>query len=154
MRLQIGDTLPPFTLPDQEGRPINIFDLSGDKYLVVFFYPKDHTPVCTTEACTFQTHDDEFKGLHAEVVGISADSVASHRAFAARHGLTFTLLSDPKKAVEKLFGIKRNLWGLLPERITFVFNPQRTLIHSFQSQLNGKKHTQEALAAIKKAQAQ
>ncbi|MEO9802916.1 MAG: peroxiredoxin [Reichenbachiella sp.] len=150
MKLQIGELLPGFSLADQDDQMIAIQDFVG-RPLVIFFYPKDDTPVCTIEACTFESNYNEFKNLDAEVFGISADSVNSHKRFATKHGLTFKLLSDSKNEVEKLFGVKRNLFGLLQERITFIFDEKGILIHSFQSQLNGKKHIREALLALKNA---
>lgn len=150
-KLSVGSNLPDFTLDDQDGKPVRIHDYLG-KPLVIYFYPKDDTPVCTIEACSFEANYNEFKELDAEVFGISADSVASHKKFAARHGLTFKLLSDSEKVVEKTFGVKRNLFGLLQERITFIFDKQGKLIHTFQSQFNGKKHIREALTALNEKQ--
>lgn len=148
MKLKIGDDLPHFELQDQHGELVSIKDSMG-KPLVIFFYPKDNTPVCTIEACTFESNYNEFKDLNAAVFGISADSVKSHSKFAAKHGLTFQLLSDTKHEVERQFGVKRNLLGLLQERITFIFDSQGKLMHVFQSQFNGKKHITEALAALR-----
>lgn len=148
MKLQIGELLPEFSLADQNGQVISIKDFIG-RPLVIFFYPKDDTPVCTIEACSFEANYNEFKDLDAEVFGISADSVASHKRFATKHQLTFKLLSDANNEVEKLFGVKRNLFGLLQERVTFIFDKKGVLIHLFQSQLNGKKHIKEALSALK-----
>ncbi|MEO9964941.1 MAG: peroxiredoxin [Reichenbachiella sp.] len=147
MTLQIGDLIPEFTLADQDNQEVAIRDYIG-RPLVIFFYPKDDTPVCTIEACSFEANYNEFKNLDAEVFGISADSIKSHKRFATKHGLTFKLLSDSQKEVEQLFGIKRNLFGLLLERITFIFDREGRLLHRFQSQFNGKKHIKEALAAL------
>lgn len=146
-KLKAGAQLPDFTLDDQDGNPVRIHEYLG-KPIVIYFYPKDDTPVCTIEACSFEANYNEFKALDAEVFGISTDSVASHKKFATRHGLTFKLLSDSKRSVEKIFGVKRNLFGLLQERITFIFDRNGKLIHTFQSQFNGKKHIREALAAL------
>src|SRR5690242_21695896 len=93
-RVQAGDKAPDFTLPSQSGDPVRLHDRLGERVVVLYFYPKDNTPGCTAEACAFRDSHEVFTDAGAEVIGISSDSVARHTAFADRHQLPFTLLSD------------------------------------------------------------
>lgn len=149
MSLNIGDLVPEFTLKDKNGVDFNINALVGKKPFVLYFYPKDYTPGCTKEACSFRDHYEEFKTLGAEVIGISSDSENMHRKFASTYGLPFILLSDKSRKVRKLFGIKNDLLGLLPGRETYVFDKQGKVIMVFNS-MNAGKHIDEALHALKK----
>ncbi|UXP32456.1 peroxiredoxin [Reichenbachiella agarivorans] len=146
--MKIGESIPSFSLLNQDGLPVNSTDLIGDP-LVIFFYPKDDTPVCTTEACTFRDHFEDFRELNIKVIGISADSPNSHARFRAKHRLNFDLLSDENKAVEKLFGLRRSLFGLLAQRVTFIFDSQGMLTHQIGSRFQAKKHVHEALKALR-----
>jgi len=114
---------------------------------VLFFYPKDDTPGCTKEACAFRDDYEEFGKLDAEVVGISSDSVESHRSFARKHRLPFTLLSDEGGKVRKLYGVSNTL-GLFPGRVTYVIDEQGVIKHVFSSQLGTKRHVEEALKIL------
>lgn len=150
MSLQQGDTIPTFTAKDDSGeqRAISPSNLNGPK--VIYFYPKDDTPGCTKEACSFRDHFEDFTDLGVEVIGISADSVESHQNFKAKHRLPFTLLSDENNAIRKQFGVKTNLFGLIPGRVTYVVDKSGVIINLFSSQLNIDKHINEALASLKK----
>ena len=117
--MKLGDSLPEFNLKNQEGYHISSADLKGKDPLVIYFYPKNFTPGCNREACGFRDSFEEFSAKGAQVIGISADSVASHQKFASHYKLPFTLLSDSKNEVRKLFGVKSNLLGILPGRETF-----------------------------------
>lgn len=139
--------LPQFTLEDQDGAEVDSHSYLGHP-LIVFFYPKDDTPGCTAQACSFRDNLKEFDQLEATVVGISADSVSSHKKYAEKYQLQFTLLSDKGNRVRKLFGVPTSLLGLIPGRVTYVFNAHGNLIHTFNSQLGVKKHVEEALAAL------
>ena len=145
--LEIGEKLPNLFLFDQNSTEIRLHDYIG-KPLVIFFYPKDHTPVCTIEACSFRDNLEEFNDLNTKIFGISSDSPASHLGFANKYQLDFALLSDPGHEAEKAFGVKRNLFGLLAQRVTFIINSVGEVAHVFSSQFNGKKHIKEALKAI------
>ena len=151
MQLSIGDSLPIFTLKDQDGLDINSNDLIGLKPLVVFFYPKDFTPGCTREVCDIRDKYEDFTELGAHVIGISSDGVKSHAKFAMRYRLPFTLLSDPKGRTRKQFGVKASLLNLLPGRETFIFDRQGLLIHRYRNSL-ATDHMNQALAAIQKLQ--
>lgn len=152
-QMKTGDLLPDITLLDQNGKQIRIHDAIGKNPLVVYFYPKDDTPGCTAEACSFRDNYDEFERVGARVIGISADTVSSHAAFAKKHNLNFTLLSDTKRIAEKRFAVERNLFGLLPGRVTFVFDVDGKLIYKFNSSVQMTKHISESLKALKKLQA-
>lgn len=146
--IKVGDPVPEFTLLDQNKQLVNIKDKIG-KPLVIYFYPKDDTPGCTREACKFRDDFEDFADLGAEIYGISADSPKSHKRFAEKYRLNFTLLSDTNKEVEKLFGVKRNLFGLLLERVTFIVDKEGIIQYIFNSQFKAEKHVEKALDIIK-----
>lgn len=148
MSLQIGDRLPPFSMLDQTGTPREAASLIGRGPFVVFFYPKDDTPGCTVEACTFRDQYEAFTDAGAEVYGVSADSPESHTAFAAKHRLPYTLLTDEGRRVGATFGVTKRL-GILPGRVTFVFDRDGVLRHRFTSDFNMKKHVSESLEVIR-----
>jgi peroxiredoxin Q/BCP len=110
--LDIGAQAPDFTAPDQDGKPVSLRDLRGKK-VVVYFYPKDNTPGCTKEACSFRDHFKPLEDQGVVVLGVSPDSEASHRKFADKHQLPFTLLADPDHAVAEAFGAwgEKSLYG-------------------------------------------
>jgi len=144
----VGDVAPNFTLPSQSGEEVSLRDFMGKKRaLVLFFYPKDDTPGCTKEACSFRDGYEQFEKLEAEVVGVSSDSVRSHQRFAQRHSLPFTLLSDEGGEVRKLYGVPNTL-GLFPGRVTYVIDEEEVVRHVFSSQLGVLKHVEEALRTL------
>lgn len=149
--MKIGDSLPNFSLLNEEGENVNSHSWIGQP-LVVYFYPKDDTPGCTAEACSFRDQFAEFDDMGAKVVGISSDSVDSHKNFKLKHRLPYTLLADTAGTVKKKFGVKGNLFGLIPGRVTYIFNKEGRLLHEFSSQLNVTKHVAESIAILKKNQ--
>jgi peroxiredoxin Q/BCP len=148
-----GKKAPKFALPDQEGNKVALKDLSARAAVVLYFYPKDMTPGCTTEACDFRDHVKEIRALGAEVVGVSADPVPSHQKFIAKYSLNFPLLSDPDNKVTKAYGVykKKSLYGrefMGIERTTFVIDRDGKVRKVFAKvKVNG--HTDEVLAALK-----
>ena len=152
--LQVGDKVPEFSLPDQNGEIFNIADYLGKNPMVIYFYPKDDTPGCTKEACSFRDSFEEFTDRNVQVIGISADDVESHRNFAKKYNLPFTLLADTKNEVRKLFGVKSNLMGLIPGRVTYVIDSSGKVIYIFESQFKATQHIREALQAIDNQTAQ
>ena len=148
MALKKGDPVPQFKLKTKEDEWFNSTSIAGKKPLVIYFYPKNFTPGCTKEACGFRDNYEDFKEHGAEVIGISSDSVASHSRFAKKHDLPFIFLADEKGKVRKQFGVKSELFGLLPGRETFVFDATGKLILRYNS-LKATKHIQKALQAIK-----
>jgi peroxiredoxin Q/BCP len=115
---------------------------------VLYFYPKDETPGCTIEARAFRDSYDAFATAGAEVVGVSSDSVASHRRFAQRHELPFLLLSDKGGHVRNLYGVEQTL-GILPGRVTFVIDTAGIVRHIYSSQLRVTRHSRESLDAVR-----
>ena len=146
--VNVGSIAPEFALPSQSGELVSLKDFLGKKPVVLFFYPKDDTPGCKREVCAFSDDYEQFGGLDAEVVGISSDSVESHRSFAENHDLPFTLLSDEGGKVRQLYGVPNTL-GLLPGRVTYVIDREGVVRHVFSSQLAASRHVEEALGALR-----
>ena len=147
--IKIGSTIPQFTLPDQNGNPFDINSVLGKKNLVIYFYPKDDSPGCTKEACSFRDQFEVFAEADAVIIGISGQSVESHKEFAAKYRLTYTLLSDEKDKIRKLFGVPTNLFGFLPGRVTYIVDKTGNVIYIFNSQVQATKHVDEALRVLK-----
>jgi peroxiredoxin Q/BCP len=146
-KIRVGDRAPDFTLPDQRDQPVRLQDLLGAKNVVLYFYPKDASPACTTEARAFRDACASFAAADTEVVGISSDSVRSHRRFAAREGLPFLLLSDRGGLVRELYGVKRTL-GIMPGRVTYVIDRGGIVRHVYTSQFAPARHALEARRAV------
>jgi thioredoxin-dependent peroxiredoxin len=143
--IKTGDLIPAFSLPDQDG---NIFDIStflGKKKLVIFFYPQDGSLNCTKEACYFRDLSDVFEEADAIVIGISSQSVESHKDFAEKNRLKYTLLSDEGNTVRKLFGVPGFVFGLIPGRVTYVTDRSGRVVYIFESQTDTQRHADEAL---------
>jgi peroxiredoxin Q/BCP len=149
--LKIGDAIPAFSLPDQNGKLFDINTVLGKKNLVIYFYPKDDSPGCTAQACSFRDQFEVFKEADAVIIGISGQSVQSHKEFAIKHRLTFTLLSDEGNKIRKQFGVPTKLLGLLPGRVTYVADKTGKVIYIFNSQINATKHVDEALRILKQS---
>lgn len=147
--LEVGDTIPIFTLKDQDNNDFDIDKYRGVKSMIIYFYPKDDTPGCIKEACSFRDEFEVFTDLNVEVIGISADNVASHKKFAEKYRLPFILLADTKNKVRKLFGVPSSLMGLLPGRVTYVINKNGIIAHIFNSQFGAEKHITESLSILK-----
>jgi peroxiredoxin Q/BCP len=147
MTINVGEYAPDFTLPNQAGESITLSSFRGRTAVVLYFYPKDDTPGCTVESCSFRDSYEAFKAIGAEVIGISSDSPESHQKFAQKHNLPFTLLSDSDSAVRKVYGVPATL-GLLPGRVTFVIDQAGLIRHMFNSQFNPKAHVEEAMKVL------
>ncbi|MCB1134598.1 MAG: peroxiredoxin, partial [Verrucomicrobiae bacterium] len=119
--LGVGDRAPEFALPDQDGKVVRLADFRGEKNVVVYFYPKDDTPGCTKESCAFRDQFEAFADVGAEVLGISSDTQASHKAFAAKYRLPFRLLADESGEVRRAYRVPKSL-GLIPGRVTYVID--------------------------------
>ncbi|MBA2677712.1 MAG: peroxiredoxin [Ktedonobacteraceae bacterium] len=146
-KVKVGDTAPDFTLPSQTGNTVSLRDLISKKNVVLYFYPKDNTPGCTTEACSFRDSYEVFKDAGAEVIGISSDSAQSHQQFATKNRLPFVLLSDENGAIRKLYGVPSTL-GLLPGRVTYIIDKEGIIRNIFSSQFTPEKHIEEALKTL------
>ncbi len=149
MALQIGDKIPNFTTKDNNGNDFYSESIIGIKPVVIYFYPKDNTPGCTAQACSFRDQYEDFKDLGAEVIGISSDSIASHEKFIQKYKLPFILLSDSDKKIRNLFGVKANLFGLLPGRVTYVADKNGIVQLVFDSMM-ASNHIPKALEIITK----
>ena len=147
--IAVGSKIPDFTLTDQNGNTVHIADFIGKKKLVIYFYPKDDSPGCTKEACYFRDQFEVFREADAEIIGISGQSVESHKQFAEKYKLSFTLLSDKRNKVRKLFGVPANFLGLLPGRVTYIVDKNGIVLYVFNSQTQAAKHVDEALRILK-----
>ena len=130
------------------GDNVTLSEFIGKKNVVLYFYPKDETPGCTTEACTFRDSYDELTSLGAEVLGVSGQSVASHKSFATHYGLPFILLSDEGNKVRKLYDVPSSL-GLIPGRVTYIIDKKGIVRHIFNSQTQTRQHVEEAKETLK-----
>ena len=147
--IKIGCSIPTFTLPDQNGNMFDINSVIGKKNLVIYFYPKDDSPGCTAEACSFRDQFEVFSEADAVIIGISGQSVESHKEFAEKYRLSFTLLSDEGDKLRKQFGVPTNLLGMLPGRVTYIADKTGKVIYIFDSQMQATRHVDEALRILK-----
>ena len=143
----VGSKAPDFTLPSQSGEMVSLKDFLGERVVILYFYPKDDTPGCTKEACAFRDEHEEFGKLDAEVIGVSSDSVESHKRFAEKHNLSFTLLSDEGGKVRRMYGVP-NTFGIFPGRVTYVIDEAGVVRHVFSSQIGAVKHVEGALKSL------
>jgi peroxiredoxin Q/BCP len=147
--LKSGDDAPNFTLTDNQGRQVSLSDFKG-KWVVLYFYPKDDTPGCTTEACRFRDDFKLLESLDAKVIGISIDDSFSHKKFAEKYNLPFPLLSDASGEVASLYGALNNFLVIkLAKRYTYLINPQGKIAKIYLS-VDTSKHSQEIIEDLKK----
>jgi peroxiredoxin Q/BCP len=148
-----GTPAPAFRLPDQDGKLVSLADYRG-KWVVLYFYPKDNTPGCTTEACDFRDNIFAFREAGAVVLGISVDDIGSHKAFATDHRLPFTILADTAKQVTRQYGVLYRPLGLmeLARRETFIVDPQGTIVKHYR-EVDPNAHSKQVLADLKALQA-
>ncbi|SIN71530.1 peroxiredoxin Q/BCP [Singulisphaera sp. GP187] len=150
--LRVGDRAPDFTLPSATGEMVSLANYRGRADVVLFFYPKDETAVCTKEACSFRDSYQAFQEAGAEVIGISSDSAASHQRFAERNHLPFLLLSDADGQVRARYGVKKTL-GLIPGRTTFLIDREGIIRSLFSSQFQAARHVSETLGVLQRLHA-
>jgi len=148
MSLSVGDKAPEFTLPNAKDEQVRLGDLLKDRGVVLYFYPKDETPGCIAEACSFNDNLQGFDKYGYRVVGISKDSIGSHGKFANHYHLNFTLLSDKHNEVRKLYGVTNVFLGLIPGRKTFIIDKQSIIRYIFDYQLKATLHITEAIKAL------
>ncbi len=146
--IDIGDRAPDFSLPSQTGEQVRLADFRG-KIVVLFFYPKNETAICTREACRFRDDFTDFQDAGAVVLGVSSDSVESHQTFADNHRLPFVLLSDSNGVLRRAYGVPSTM-GILPGRVTFVIDPEGIVQLRFSSRFSADQHVAEALATVQK----
>lgn len=147
--LQVGDTAPDFALPDRSGKTVRLSEFRGKKAVVLYFYPKDDTPGCTKEACSFRDNYQDFQDAGAEVIGVSSDSEAAHEKFTQKFKLPFILLSDKGGQLRKSYGVPSTL-GLIPGRVTYIIDKQGVVRHTFNSLMAATQHVDEAMTALKR----
>ena len=144
-----GEKAPDFTLPDQDGNDVNLYKLLEDGAVVLFFYPKAFTTVCTAEVCGFRDAFEEFAEAGARVVGVSADDVEKQKAFASKHDVSFPLLSDPETKVYDAFGLRASSRApLANDRVTFVIDRDGFVRHHSSGMLVSDPHVQESLKVV------
>jgi peroxiredoxin Q/BCP len=143
LAVKVGDKAPDFTLPSQMGDNVTLSEFFGKKNIVLYFYPKDESPGCTREACSFRDSYEELTNLAAEVIGVSGQSVESHKSFATHYGLPFILLSDKDNKVRELYGVPSTM-GIIPGRVTYIIDKQGIVRHIFSSQIQAERHVEEA----------
>ncbi len=149
--LTINTQAPDFTLPDQSGRPHSLSDYKG-KYVLLYFYPKDDTPGCTTEACGLRDRMEELNNLNIQVLGVSKDDSNSHKKFAEKHGLTFPLLADVEKVVMNAYDVwgERSFMGkkyMGVSRSSYLINPAGQIIKVYEK-VKPSTHATEVAADV------
>ena len=147
--MQVGDRAPDFELLNDSGETVRLSSFQGEKVLVVFFYPADDTPGCTTESCGFRDAYEEFRGAGAEVFGVSKDSVQSHVAFRAKYGLGFHLLSDPNNALRRAWRVPKRVF-VVPGRVTYVIDKEGIVQLVFNSGREHLRHVTESLVVVRR----
>ena len=147
----VGGAAPDFTLTSQDGTPVSLHDFKG-KWVVLYFYPKDFTSGCTTEAHNFQRDLAQYQAKNAVILGVSVQDADSHKQFCAKEGLNFKLLADRDKKVSQAYGSVMNFGvAKLSARHTFLINPDGVIVKEYMD-VNPSKHSEEVLAALTELQ--
>ena len=147
-QIVIGQPAPEFELPDQDGQLHSLEDYR-DRWVVLYFYPKDETPGCTTEACEFRDNIFAYRELNAQILGVSLDDVESHKSFAENHDLPFPLLADSEGTTAEAYGVKTKFAGMtVAKRQTFIIDPSGNVAKHYEK-VNPDKHSAEILADLK-----
>lgn len=149
MGLEVGDKVPGFIAKNDLGEDFDSKEWIGHKPFVIYFYPKNFTPGCIKEACDFRDHYEDFKELGVEVIGVSSDSIKSHKRFKDRYRLPFIFLSDSNGKLKKTFGVKTSLLGMLPGRETYVVDKEGVVQLRFNS-MNASSHLKKAILTVQK----
>jgi thioredoxin-dependent peroxiredoxin len=144
-KVEVGSIIPQFALKDQNGNLFAIDSVLGKKNLVIYFYPKDDSPGCTKEACSFRDQFEVFKEADAVIIGTSGQSVESHKEFAEKNRLKYPLVNDCRYIVRKLFGVSGRVFGLIPGRVTYVADKSGKVVYIFDSHTETQRHADEAL---------
>ena len=148
----VGEQAPEFELPDQTGQLHSLEDYR-DQWVVLYFYPKDETPGCTTEACEFRDNIFAFRDLNAQILGVSIDSVDSHRSFAENHSLPFPLLADVNGGTADAYGVKTRMLGMtVAKRQTFIISPGGNIAKHYMS-VQPDEHSVQVIADLKQLSA-
>jgi peroxiredoxin Q/BCP len=147
--LSIGSRAPDFAGVDQFGRAIRLGDLIGTRRLVLYFYPRDFTRVCTTQACLFRDTQAEIQALGANVAGVSSDAQPAHQRFHAEYALTFPLIDDSKHEIARAYDVDRRLFGFA-KRVTYVISATGAIEGVFHHELSAQKHLDDVLRLLRK----
>lgn len=150
-RFQVGDHAPDFSATTYDGIKIRLAGFWGKRALVLFFYPKDDTPICKQEVCAFRDSYEQFMDAGADVIGVSGDTEESHRTFARQHNLSFPLISDGDGSLRKAFAVPKTL-GLFRGRVTYVVDQAGIIRQIFSAQFASDEHVRQALMALGAAQ--
>jgi len=144
----VGSQAPEFELPDQTGQLHSLEDYR-EQWVVLYFYPKDETPGCTTEACEFRDNIFAFRDLNAQILGVSLDDVESHKEFAEKHSLPFPLLADTDGSTSDAYGVKTRMFGMkVAKRQTFIIGPDGNIARHYET-VKPDAHSAEVLADLK-----
>lgn len=146
--VKVGQNAPDFSLLDQDGELTTLSSYREKSYVILFFYPRDFSFGCTTQACHFRDSYEVFTDLGAEVIGVSSDSVESHKKFLDEYLFPFRLLSDEGGEIRKLYGATKG-FGLLPGRYTFIIDNNGVIQYIFSSETNMKKHIDESIRILR-----
>lgn len=148
-QIVVGQAAPEFELPDQQGHLHSLEDYKN-QWVVLYFYPKDETPGCTTEACEFRDNIFAFRKLGAQILGVSLDDVESHKAFAENHNLPFPLLADTDGEISSAYGVKTRMFGMtVAKRQTFIIAPDGTIVKHYEK-VKPEEHSAEVLADLER----
>jgi len=147
IKVKAGDQAPDFEGPTSDGSRLGLKDFAGKKNVVLYFYPKDDTPGCTREACSFRDNLKPIRDMGAEIVGVSLDSIQSHDRFAKKYELPFPLISDKDKRIATAYGVLKDL-GLSTNRVTFIIDKKGKVTKVFPK-VDVSTHTEEVVAALK-----
>ena len=147
VRVNAGDKAPDFEGPTSDGSKLGLKDFVGKKNVVLYFYPKDDTPGCTKEACSFRDNLQSVRKMGAEIIGVSLDSVESHKKFATKYSLPFPLISDKEKRIANAYGVLKET-GTSASRVTFIIDKTGKIAKVFPK-VDVTKHTEEVVAALK-----
>lgn len=145
--LEVGQAAPEFELPDQVGQLHSLEDYR-DQWVVLYFYPKDETPGCTTQACEFRDNIFAYKKLNAQILGVSLDNIESHQRFAEHHDLPFPLLADTDGVAAEAYRVKTRMLGMtVARRQTFVIDPAGNIARHYEK-VNPETHSKKVLADL------
>ncbi len=147
-QITVGGPAPEFELADQDGQLHSLEDYR-DQWVVLYFYPKDETPGCTTEACEFRDNIFAFRDMNVQILGVSLDDVESHKKFAENHSLPFPLLADTEGETSTAYGVKTRMFGMtVAKRQTFIIGPDGNVVKHYET-VNPDGHSVEVLADLK-----
>jgi len=147
IKVKAGDRAPDFEGPTSDGSKLGLKDFAGKKNVVLYFYPKDDTPGCTKEACSFRDNLQPIRDMGAEIIGVSLDSIQSHSKFASKYGLKFPLISDKEKRIATAYGVLKDT-GTGASRVTFIIDKSGKIAKVFPK-VDVTKHTEEVVSALK-----